>query len=152
MKNKYSSGIYRITNKANGKSYVGSSTALERRFSEHKYRLNTGTHHTSYLQRSWNKYGAGAFRFDILFLCDPNNCLLFEQRTLDFLKPEYNAKGTARSPGLGATHSAETRAKMSKNRKGKGHGGGRIGRHYKTSPETRAKRRQERLEHLFNLT
>ena len=31
-------GIYKITNKISGKTYIGQSNDIERRFSEHKYK------------------------------------------------------------------------------------------------------------------
>lgn len=62
-------GIYKITNKINGKIYVGQSIDIQRRFWQHKNELNKGTHHSEHLQNSWNKYGEQAFSFEIIEEC-----------------------------------------------------------------------------------
>lgn len=58
-------GIYRIINKKNNKSYIGSSIDIENRWSQHKNSLKTNSHVNSYLQNAWNKYGEYAFEFKI---------------------------------------------------------------------------------------
>jgi group I intron endonuclease len=60
------SGIYKITNKVNGKIYIGKSVDLYQRFCEHKAYLNSGKHHNRYLQRAWNKYGEECFIFEVV--------------------------------------------------------------------------------------
>lgn len=63
-------GIYCIENLTNNKKYIGQSIHIHRRWSEHKYALNSNTHDNDYLQKAWNKYGADNFRFYIIELCD----------------------------------------------------------------------------------
>lgn len=41
-----SKGIYKITNTKNGKVYIGSSSNIERRFTEHKCELIENKHHS----------------------------------------------------------------------------------------------------------
>lgn len=50
-------GIYQIKNLETENIYIGSSINISRRISAHKYLLKKGTHHCTFLQRAWNKYG-----------------------------------------------------------------------------------------------
>ena len=63
---KLKSGIYSITNIANGKIYVGSSLFLSKRIMQHKSDLKQKRHKNSRLQNAWNKYGADAFAFNVI--------------------------------------------------------------------------------------
>ena len=56
-------GIYKITNKINGKSYIGYSNNIERRFKEHCYK-NEQT-----IDKAIRKYGADSFAFEVLEEC-----------------------------------------------------------------------------------
>ena len=56
-------GIYKITKKSNGKSYVGQSNDINRRFDEHKYKKELA------IDQAIQKYGAAAFDFEILEEC-----------------------------------------------------------------------------------
>lgn len=87
------SGIYKITNLADGKFYVGSSVDLKRRKSEHAKMLENGTHHSSYLQNAYNKYGKNNFTFEIIELTDKDELRDAEQRYLDKLKPYVRSIG-----------------------------------------------------------
>ena len=60
------SGIYTITNIANGHRYVGSAVDMGRRWSQHKGSLLSNRHHSIYLQRAWNKHGENTFEFEVL--------------------------------------------------------------------------------------
>lgn len=82
-------GIYKITNKINGKSYYGSAKDIKRRWTRHKSQLNHNRHENRILQRAWNKYGNINFSFEIVELCEMENLLEYEQKYLD-LNPEYN--------------------------------------------------------------
>ena len=67
-------GIYRITNKINGKSYIGKTGMnFGDRWDSHRSLLNSGKHDNPHLQRSWNKYGQNAFEFAVVEeIADPN--------------------------------------------------------------------------------
>lgn len=59
-------GIYKITNKINGKIYIGQSNNICRRWKEEKYYKG---HCNSPLNRAFNKYGLENFTFEIIEEC-----------------------------------------------------------------------------------
>lgn len=68
----FTCGVYSITNKINGKMYVGStSISFYSRWLKHLKDLKKNKHHSTKLQNSVNKYGLDNFVFEILFQCDP---------------------------------------------------------------------------------
>lgn len=103
-------GIYAIVNTTNGNRYIGSAVDFRQRWAEHRSLLKRGVHN-KHLQAAWAKYGAAAFEFKKLLVCSPQNLLLFEQRAIDGLRPEYNICAVAGNT-LGTHRSAETRAKI----------------------------------------
>jgi group I intron endonuclease len=68
--------------------------------------------HSRHLQPAWNKYGQGAFQFQVLILCDKPSLLLYEQIALDALSPEYNVLKVAGN-SLGRKATRETKSKIS---------------------------------------
>lgn len=56
-------GIYKITKIENGKSYIGQSNNIERRFSEHKQKKDIP------IELAIQKYGEKAFSFEVLEEC-----------------------------------------------------------------------------------
>lgn len=58
--------IYTITNKVNGKIYVGKTNHFFKRKSQHKCALREKIHNNRHLQRAWNTYGEDSFLFEIL--------------------------------------------------------------------------------------
>ena len=65
-------GIYKITNKINGKIYIGESLNIERRWKEHLLDLSFKTHKNYKLQNDYNKYGYEAFEFEVIATLDKN--------------------------------------------------------------------------------
>jgi len=130
-------GVYQIRNIQNGKVYIGSAAGkgFRNRWNLHKQQLQNNKHHSVYLQRAWNKYGVGAFVFEILLYCDPENCIMYEQITFDYYRPEYNCSPTAGSC-LGIKHSQSTKDKIGDAHRGK-----------MTSQETRDKMSRYHKEH-----
>lgn len=65
-------GIYKITNLVNGKSYIGQSINIQKRFNAHKsIAFNKNDPKYSYpLYRAIRKYGIENFSFEVLELCD----------------------------------------------------------------------------------
>ena len=121
------SGVYRFTNKANGKIYIGSSRDVFKRFKTHQNKKNG----CLLFCRAIKKYGICGFSFDVLEVVpilglDRKEArlvlLVAEQRWLDELKPfgeiGYNMRFKADSPA-GMEVSAETRAKIGIRHKGK---------------------------------
>jgi len=66
------SGVYKITNKVNGKVYIGQSKHIEKRWIEHTRKLNKNEHHSKKLQRAWNKNGENNFEFEAILLSIDN--------------------------------------------------------------------------------
>lgn len=127
------SGIYVITNRENGKIYIGSSVNIKYRWAGHKSDLGKQKHHSKHLQRSWLRYGAGSFEFSVLEYVEDTELLIErEQHYLDKLRPYereigYNNCKLA-SSCLGFRHTEESKRKMSQSRMG-----------YKHSEETKRK-------------
>lgn len=104
-------GVYQI--KINDKIYVGSTTqSFYRRWKCHLYDLRRNIHGNSYLQKAYNKYGEDTLEFSILeIVIDKKNCIPYEQKWLDKLKPEFNICQTAGNT-LGRRHTTEARKKI----------------------------------------
>lgn len=84
------SGIYKISNTANGKMYIGSAVNLCARLSTHLHTLTNNKHENEYMQNSFNKYGKDKFKFEIVeIVYDTNDLLNREQFWLDHTK-SYN--------------------------------------------------------------
>ncbi len=105
-------GIYKIENTVNCKCYIGSAIYFAARWGVHRHHLNQGRHHSRYLQRAWNKYGADAFVFSKLLVCDRKDLLYYEQLCLDAYKPAYNICRTAGS-ALGLRMNDAQKARVS---------------------------------------
>ena len=82
-------GIYRIVNLISGDFYIGSSKDIERRWSEHKRKLNIRKHQNVILQRAWDKYGENNFSFEVVETCSLENLLVLENHYLS-KNPKYN--------------------------------------------------------------
>lgn len=111
-----SSGIYSITSPS-GKLYIGSAVHFIRRRGIHLHALRHGKHHSSILQKAFDKYGEKEISFEQILFCEPKDLLFYEQLILDAFKPEYNICKVAGS-SLGLKRSAETKQKLSKFRTG----------------------------------
>lgn len=114
------SGIYAIINTTNDKFYIGSAQNIKARWAEHRRDLRRGDHNNQHLQRAWNKYGAEAFVFTVLFSCTLDVFLDREQHCLDTLRPEYNVARDARAPMLGLKHTTAAKSKIAKASKARG--------------------------------
>lgn len=81
-------GIYAITNKLNGKVYIGCSKNIKTRFNSHKALLKKGIHHSTKLQQEWDQYGKESFDFSIIQEVEDSESLLEVEQ--QFIK-EYKA-------------------------------------------------------------
>ncbi len=110
------SGIYVIINIVTNKFYIGSASKLNNRKVKHLSDLRNGKHHSSYLQRSYNKHGKEIFIFKVLeYVDNKKNLLNIEQKYLDIYfntGVTYNICGIAGS-SYGRKHSDETKKRIS---------------------------------------
>ena len=134
------SGIYCILHVESGKRYVGQAKRFSERHYEHLKLLKNNKHHCTHLQRAINKYGCAAFSFIILEECDLSIITKREQYWMDHFgfTNLYNLSPTAQST-LGVKYSAESRERMSAQKRGRKH---------VYSPEGLAKQR-ESIKRLF---
>ena len=113
LDNKGKSGVYRIINMENNKTYVGSSINLYARF--HVYfnikKISEGGNRNLLICKALVKYGYSRFSLQILEYCEKENVLAREQYYLDLLQPEYNIQKIAGSP-QGYKHTEASRKKM----------------------------------------
>ena len=135
-------GIYKITNVITGDYYIGSSCSIACRINTHRWQLSSNKHGNCYLQRSWNKYGAKAFVFETVLLCDIESKLYYEQTLLDGLKPHYNIAVCARAPRQGLHCSEEHKRKMSVSLK--------LSKHLPMPEETRHKISEASIGRIFS--
>lgn len=119
--NKGKSGIYRLNNLINRKSYIGSAKCLTGRLGVYyssaslRTRLERGS---SIIHRALLKHDYSKFSLDIIEYCEPDKLITREQYYLDLLKPEYNICKTAGST-LGKMHSESTKEKIRNSLTGK---------------------------------
>jgi group I intron endonuclease len=121
--NKNKSGIYRWNNIVTGKSYIGSSLNLSKRFNEYyylKYYHKRLSRSSSIIYNSVIKYGHINFSLDILEYCNLSVLIEREQYYIDLLNPEYNILKKAGSR-LGVKLSEETKNKMRLSATGRKH-------------------------------
>lgn len=83
-------GIYSITAINSGKTYVGQSVNIERRWHQHLRKLRLGTHENTHMQRLYNKYGITALSFRVLEECEQENLTDRETYWYDELQPAIN--------------------------------------------------------------
>lgn len=92
-------GIYKITNKVNGKCYIGQSTHIEKRWKDHYYtHQNMNDEGYNYpLYRAMRKYGYDNFTFEILEECD---AAALNEREMFYIK-HFNSFNNGYNQNLG---------------------------------------------------
>ena len=63
-------GVYKISNSLSGRYYIGYSTNINRRFTNHRSKLKQNCHDNIFLQRAYNLEGEDKFQYDIIHICD----------------------------------------------------------------------------------
>lgn len=87
--NRNMSGIYKWTNLINGKSYLGSSINLSKRFIKY-YDNNALNKNNMLINKAILKHGRVNFSLEIMEYCLNKDVIKREQYYLDLLKPAYN--------------------------------------------------------------
>lgn len=85
-------GIYKITKKDSGKSYIGQSNDIDRRFKEHCYKKDL------VIEKAIQRYGQNAFTFEILEECSLDELDQKEKYWISFYNT-YKGFGYNCSPG-----------------------------------------------------
>lgn len=110
--------IYKITNKVNGKFYVGKTIkSLSTRFYNHCYSA-IKRNSTTYLHRAIRKYGKDSFVIEEVEICE-NDLGDREMFWISKLKPHYNLTLGGDGGILGFKHTHKTKKLLSENRMGK---------------------------------
>lgn len=92
MTNNNTSGIYIITHRDTGKSYVGASSNLPKREYHHFRALHLGNHYCEEMLVDFQTTGTGntAMEFCVLEYCPNDKLTDREQAHIDALQPVYN--------------------------------------------------------------
>lgn len=111
------SGVYRITNLINKKTYIGSAITKTPKGNRlyFRFRNHFFNHHKLFpVKRAICKYGTHNFSWEILEFTDISVTRKRETYWIQTLRPDYNILESAEN-SLGYCHTAETREKMKKN-------------------------------------
>jgi group I intron endonuclease len=101
--------IYKITNKINGKVYVGQTTdTLERRFQEHIAESLRGRPKNRPLYKAFSKYGIDNFYIEVLETL-PSDTELLQQQEIFWIAHYKSFCGDSDSWGYNATRGGESR-------------------------------------------
>ena len=93
-------GIYKITNKINGKVYIGQSVNIFKRWSVHG-NMNRVTNKSQVISKAIHKYGIESFTFEVLELCTKellNSREIYWVSKFNSYKVGYNATSGGDSP------------------------------------------------------
>ena len=108
--------IYKITNKVDGKIYVGQTIqVLEDRWRQHK---KIGSN-CRYLKRAFNKYGIDNFEFNIICICFDEDTNKFEEEYIKKFNTLVPNGYNLRAGGLNSKQHPETIKKRVEKMKGR---------------------------------
>lgn len=130
--------IYKIENTITNQKYVGSTKNFLRRKKEHIRQLRKGSHHSLWLQNSFNLHGEESFLFEILCVTTPEKRIEFEQAFIDTGEYVFNVRKKAGEGFLDKSGSAKERISTS------------LKNYYKQNPHPQKgrKRTEEELENV----
>ena len=83
-------GIYKITNKLNGHSYIGQSIHIEHRWLEHKSKYNWERESKKPLYLAFQKYGLENFDFEVLEECENKDLSSKEKYWIEYYNTYQN--------------------------------------------------------------
>lgn len=85
-------GIYKITNKINGHSYIGQSVQIEKRWIAEKQNAfcQSSNSYNYPLSRAFRKYGLDQFNFEILEECSREKLNERERYYINYYNTYYN--------------------------------------------------------------
>lgn len=109
------SGVYKISNIKTGDVYIGSAVNMNKRKGYHFWQLKRSIHCNPFLQKSYNKYGANAFSFEVLNICPPESCIKQEQLFVNkYSKSGYRLFNICKIAGsvFGRKHSEASKVKI----------------------------------------
>lgn len=107
------SGIYAFIRKGTDDMYIGSSNDIPKRLHQHFSQLRRGKHHSKYMQRVYDKYGADILEVKVLEYTAVDKLIEREQYYLDLYQPVFNSnKEAGRTVIYGRKMSDEQKAKM----------------------------------------
>ena len=101
-----SCGIYKITNKINGKSYIGCSKNIEHRWIAHKSEaiLDHNPQYNYSIHKAFRKYGLDNFKFEIIELIPEDELFNREQYWIkyynSYIKGYNETEGGDRGPSM----------------------------------------------------
>ena len=78
-------GIYKITNRINGKNYIGQSINIKFRWKQHEQEAK-GERRNSLLYQAMRKYGLENFSFEVIEECDREQLDAREDYWQDYFK------------------------------------------------------------------
>lgn len=94
----YSCRVYAIHDEENRIIYIGGTTDIERRFSNHYNQLKNGVHSNAALQQYCKIIGFENLKFRTLMTCEEKELLYYEYFFINLFKPLANIAGLNRPP------------------------------------------------------
>lgn len=83
-------GIYRITCKPTGDTYIGQAANMSLRWSQHFTKIHKGNHDSATMRALSEKHPHSAFEFAALVECDVSDLSFFETLLIEGFKPSIN--------------------------------------------------------------
>lgn len=102
LDNRGKSGVYRIKNLVNGKTYIGSSINISPRISKYYSLSSLLKDNSMVINRALLKYGYSNFSFEIIEYCEKAITLERENYYLKTLKPDYNVSVDGSGSNVGS--------------------------------------------------